>query len=242
MGLHRNVNNWERALSVAAGAGLLAWAARKQSGRKTSVPLGVFLVSRGASGYCPVNHAIGRDTRRQDTRTALAGPRGVKVLESITISKPPSEVYAVWNDLSNLPRFMANIERVDTLGGDRSHWVARAPGGIRLEWDARVLQRIPGQLISWQSLPGSEIATAGSVRFEPANGRGTRVTVNLQYSGPGGKVSAALAKLVGQSPSSETQEGLRRLKSMLEAGEVPTVAGQPHGKRGALNLPKWVDA
>jgi len=242
MGLHRNVNNWERAISVAAGAGLLAWAARKQSGRKTTVPLGLFLVGRGTSGYCPVSHAIGRDSRRNDTRTALSGPRGVKVLESITISKPPSEVFAIWDDLSNLPRFMANIERVTMLGGGRSHWVARAPGGIHLEWDAHIVQRIPNQLISWQSLPGSQVATAGSVRFEPANGHGTRVTVNLQYSAPGGKVSAALAKLVGQSPSGETQEGLRRLKSILEAGEVPTVVGQPHGKRSALNLPKWVDA
>ncbi|HEX5070098.1 MAG TPA: SRPBCC family protein [Vicinamibacterales bacterium] len=241
MGLHRNVNDWERVASIALGTGLLVWAARQRSGRAVAVPLGTFLAARGGTGYCPVNHAIGRGRRRDDTRAALRGRRGVKVEESITIARPPSEVYAVWNDVSNLPRFMPNIERVDEIGGDRTHWVACAPGGIHLEWDAVVLQRIPGELISWKSLPGSDVATAGSVRFESANGHGTRVTVNLQYSGPGGKVSAALAKLIGRSPAGDTHEGLRRLKSLLEAGEVPTVIGQPHGKRGGLHLPTWVD-
>lgn len=222
MGLHRNVNDWERVTSFAIGTGLIVWAARRRSSRAATLPLGAWLLVRGGSGYCPINHAIGRERARNDTRTALGGTRGVKVKESITISRPPSEVFAAWNDLSNLPRFMPNIERVDVVGGGRTHWVAREPGGIHLEWDADVLQRIPGELISWQSLPGSDIATAGSVRFESANGQGTRVTVNLQYSGPGGKVSDALAKLIGRSPAADTQEGLRRLKSLMEAGEVPT--------------------
>lgn len=242
MELHRNVEPWERAASVALGAGLLVWAARQRSVRAATVPLGAWLVVRGGSGYCPVNHAVGRGRMRDDTRTALRGSRGVKVLESVTIDRPPSEVYAVWNDLSNLPRFMPNIERVDAMNRDRTHWVARVPGGMHFEWDADVLERIPGELISWRSLPGSDIATAGSVRFESANGHGTRVTVNLQYNGPGGKVSSALAKLVGRSPSGDTHEGLRRLKSLLEAGEVPTVVGQSHGKRSALKISKWVDA
>jgi len=242
MGLHRNVGDWERVASVAIGAGLLVWAARQRSGRATTVPLGLWMLTRGVSGYCPVNHATGRERARDNTRRALGGARGVKILESVTIDRPPSDVYALWNDLSNLPRFMPNIERVDVLGGNRTHWVGRAPGGIHLEWDADVLQRIPDELISWRSLPGSDVATAGSVRFESANGHGTRVTVNLQYDAPGGKISTALAKLVGQSPSGETHEGLRRLKSLLEAGEIPTVTGQPHGKRGTLKLPEWVDA
>jgi len=242
MGLPRNVDDWERVASVAIGAGLLAWASRQRSGRAATVPLGAWLIARGASGYCPINHASGRGRRRDDTRAALGGSRGVKVLESITISRPPQDVFDVWNDLTNLPRFMPNIERVDVLAGDRTHWVARAPGGIHLEWDADILQRIPGELISWQSLPGSDIATAGSVRFESANGHGTRVTVHLQYDGPGGKVSAALATLLGQSPSGDTHEGLRRLKSLLEGGEVPTVSGQPHGQPKALDLSESMDA
>ena len=241
MTLLRNVEPWERAVSIVAGAGLLVLAARRRSLAGVMTPLGIGLIARGGTGYCPVNHAIGRGRALDDTRQALSGSRGMNVVDSITINRPQAEVFEVWDDLANLPRFMPNIERVDVLDDRRSHWVASAPGGMTFEWDAEVLQRIPYDLISWRSLPGSDIATAGSVTFKTLDGMRTRVTVNLQYNAPGGKATAALAALVGQSPSGQTHEGLRRLKSLLEAGEVPTVVGQVHGQRGTLKAPEWVD-
>ena len=58
--MKRNVEGWERAVSIAAGAGLLVLAARRRSVRGVIAPLAIGLITRGGAGYCPVNHAIGR--------------------------------------------------------------------------------------------------------------------------------------------------------------------------------------
>jgi uncharacterized membrane protein len=85
-------------------------------------------------------------------------------------------------------------------------------------------------MIGWRSLPGSDIDAAGSVHFTKAPGdRGTEVKVELQYLPPGGVVSALIAKLFGEEPEQQVREDLRHLKEILEAGEIPTVEGQPQG-------------
>ena len=61
-----------------------------------------------------------------------------------------------------------------------------------VEWDAEIFNEMPNKLIAWRSLEGADVVSAGSVNFDHAGGgRGTRVTVHLQYSPPGGKVGAA---------------------------------------------------
>lgn len=98
---------------------------------------------------------------------------------------------------------------------------------MRLEWDAEIYNEKPNELIAWRSLDGN-FTNAGSVHFEPAPGeRGTVVKVVMNYNAPGGKVSALLAKLFGQEPSQVIEEDLRRLKQILETGDVPTIEGQP---------------
>ena len=82
---------------------------------------------------------------------------------------------------------------------------------------------MPDQVIGWRSIEGSDVVSAGSVNFDDAGpGRGTRVRVRLQYSPPGGKVGAAVAKLMGRDPATEIREDLRRFKQIVEAGEVAT--------------------
>jgi len=50
------------------------------------------------------------------------------------------------------------------------------------------------------------------------------------YSGALGKT---VAKLLGDDPDMTVREDLRRFKRLLEAGELPTIEGQPHGPRPA---------
>lgn len=216
MKIHRNVEAWERAASIAIGASLVAWAARRHKPFGALASVGVGLIGRGATGYCPVNAAIGRGRLRDDTRLALGSARGVKLHERIRIARPAAEVYAFWHDVENLPRFMRHVERVADLGHGRTHWVLRGPGGVKLEWDAaRINDRAPS-LIAWRSVEGADVASAGSVRFTPVSPHDTDVAVHMQYSAPGGRAGAALAWLFGQSPSSQLHEDLRWLKYLLE--------------------------
>jgi uncharacterized membrane protein len=92
-----------------------------------------------------------------------------------------------------------------------------------VEWNAEIINEVPNQVIGWRSIEGSDVVSAGSVHFDDAGpGRGTSVRVRLQYSPPGGKVGAAIAKLMGRDPGSEIRADLRQFKRLVENGGVPT--------------------
>ncbi len=145
---------------------------------------------------------------------------GIHVKQSITINAPPQQVYSFWRNLENLPKFMAHLESVEVANGS-SKWRAKAPAGASVEWEAEVTVDKPNSLIGWRSLPGSTVPNHGSVRFVPAPGnRGTEVHVELVYEPPGGAFAAVLAKLFGEEPKQQIKGDLRRLKQVLETGEV----------------------
>jgi uncharacterized membrane protein len=79
---------------------------------------------------------------------------------------------------------------------------------------------VPNKLIGWRSIEGSDLVSAGSVRFDRAGTGSTRVRVRMQYSPPGGKAGATIAKLMGRDPATEIREDLERLKQLVESGET----------------------
>jgi uncharacterized membrane protein len=128
--------------------------------------------------------------------------------------------------------FMSHLVSVTTLDGALSRWITKGPAGTTVEWEARIINDIENELIAWQSVEGSTVASAGSIRFTGDN-RGTTVRVRLQYNPPAGKAGAAIASLFGEEPRVQVREDLRRVKQLLEAGEIATTEGQPAGRRGA---------
>ena len=214
--MRTNVANWERALSISAGVALIAVAARSRRFRSSFGTTGIGLLARGLTGLCPVNAAIGRG-RRETARQSLAGSRGIRVEDHIVIARRPEEVFEFWRDLTTLPGFMTHLDRVDVLDGRRSHWVARGPAGMPVEWDAEVINEIRPNLIAWQSLPGSTVASAGSVHFKPAGPGMTELDVVFQSEPPAGKLGAAVARLLGDAPETTLRQDLRRMKQLLEA-------------------------
>jgi uncharacterized membrane protein len=157
--------------------------------------------------------------------------RDVHVETSITIDKSPAELYRFWRDFTNLPRFMRNLESVTELDETRSHWVANAIGNARVEWDAEIYNEKENELIAWRSLENADVVNAGSVRFQAAPaGRGTYVRVTVNYNPPAGYLGASFAKLLGAEPAQLIKDDLRRLKQIMEAGELATIDGQPSGR------------
>jgi uncharacterized membrane protein len=221
-----NVGKTERLLSGIAGAAVIALALRRKRLRGVLLPLGGGLLSRAVSGRCAVNRALGRNTAKGDRVSPLARGEGIRVERSITVNRPQEEVYRFWRQLENLPRFMDHLESVTVLDEERSHWVAKAPAGTKVEWDASIQDEIENELIDWQSLPGSDVDNAGSVHFTPA-GEGTEVRVVLSYDPPAGKVGAAVAKLLGEEPEQQVEEDLRRFKQVMEAVETPARSRKP---------------
>ncbi len=241
-----NVGRVERWLSLAAGGALAAHALRNRTpASAAAAAAGAALLYRGATGHCNVYQALGvnraehrasgRGTGRiadqgSDTRRRLGGRRGTHVDEAVTINRPIAEVYRFWRNFENLPRFMQHLQSVSMRDGGISHWVAKGPAGSTVEWDARIINEVDNQVIGWQSLDGSMVSTAGSVNFDEAE-HGTTVRVHLQYNPPAGKLGSTIAWLFGEEPSLQVREDLRRFKALLEAGEIPTIEGQPSGRR-----------
>jgi len=221
-----NVGRTERWISGVAGALLLGYGLRHRRYRAVLAPLGVSLIGRAVSGRSLVNRALGRNTvtgARTSPVASLGRGEGTRVDRRTVIARSAPDLYRFWRQLDNLPRFMENLESVTVLDERRSHWVAKGPLGARVEWDAEVHNEIPNELIAWRSLPGSEVDQAGSVHFTPV-AEGTDVRVVLRYAAPAGKLGDAVARVLGDDPSQQIADDLRRLKQVMEAGQVPTVS------------------
>jgi uncharacterized membrane protein len=234
----QNVHQFERLASI-IGGGALAYYGLRQGIKRHSIPgaglalAGAALIKRGVTGYCDVYRALGVKTAEHHpgANATIAYQQGIRVDRSITINASRDQVYSFWRNLENLPRFMKHVRTVKALDDRRSHWVMEGPAGLKAEWDAEIINEIPNELLAWRSLPGASIDNAGSVRFEHATaGRGTRVIVSLQYGAPAGQVGVVLAKLFGRDPEREIDIEMHRLKNIMEAGEIPTSAGQPTGR------------
>lgn len=164
-----------------------------------------------------------RQLSRQPHTEANAGAGSgiIRTKRSITVRRPVEEVYAFWRDFQNLPRFMRHLESVTVTGDGRSHWVAKAPAGQTVEWDAETTDDRPNELIAWRSLPGADVYNAGTVRFAPAPGdRGTEVRVDLEYEPPFGKAGSKLAMLFREEPGQQVHDDLRHFKQVMEIGEI----------------------
>jgi len=233
-----NVADVERWASALGGAALTAYGIKhlkqKSMAGAMFAAAGTTLMYRGATGHWPSRGSNGFATGngQTDTRAALSGSRGVNVEEVVRINRPAYELFRYWRDFEQLPTFMEHLVSVRQLDSVRSHWVAKAPAGRRVEWDADIINEIRDELIAWRTRDNADVVSAGSVSFKPApGGRGTDVRVRLQYHPPAGKVGAAIAWMFGEEPSQTIQEDLRRFKRLMEAGEIPTVEGQPRGTR-----------
>ena len=236
-----NIGSNERWLTAIAGGTLATYGliARTPTSLVLSA-LGVYMIARGASGYCPtyavagINNADAENAvSPKDAIRKKLGASGIKVRHSVSILKPASELYAYWRDFTNLPKIMDHLESVTPQDTDqnKSHWVAKAPLNSTVAWDAEIINDIPNALIAWRSLPGAAVDNAGAVNFKAApQGRGTEVMVEISYLPPGGKPGATVAHLLGEDPEKQLDDDLRHFKNIMETGERPTTEGQPSGR------------
>lgn len=230
--VERNVAPAERLISLGLGTCLTVYGITGRHVSPLSLLAGGFLLYRGLAGNCPLYQALGTGTDgARGDEAVIPAREGVKVEHAITVNRPAGEVYRSWRTLSQLPRFMEHLKEVRETADGKSHWVARGPLGMSVEWDAELIEDRP-EVISWRSLPGSDVDTAGSVHFKAAPaGRGTEVRVSLKYDPPAGQVGAAVARLFGQSPEQQIAADLGRFKSLVEAGSAGSTAGKPAGRR-----------
>jgi uncharacterized membrane protein len=214
----RNISREEAVFSALAGATLVLLGINRRSWVGSALAVtGAVLLHRGMTEHCPIYEMLGADTNELGRRK-VPTRRAVKLEKRVTIDRRPEELYRYWRNLSNLPRIMSHLQSVEMLNDRLSHWTVKTgPGLPTIEWDGEIVNEVENELIGWRSLAGSDVDTAGSVRFRPAAGRGTDVTVTLQYDIPGGPIGVVIAKLLGQEPERMIEEDLARFKQALES-------------------------
>jgi uncharacterized membrane protein len=220
-----NVGETERYGSIIGGAALVVAGLSRRSfpGLLLAAAGGLFIM-RGVGGHCRLYDSIGVSTA-VSRRPGVPDHTGYKIEKTILIARPPEELFRFWRNLENLPEFMENLESVRILDDRHSHWVLKGPGGQPYEWDAEIVNEHPGEMISWQTLPGADVQSAGTVRFNPADdGRSTLLRVILEFHPPGGAVGARVARFFGQDPSVQLDHDLARLKKIIETRQ-PSAAG-----------------
>ncbi|MGZ3602421.1 MAG: SRPBCC family protein [Ktedonobacterales bacterium] len=180
-------------------------------------------------------------TRRSAEEARRGEKGGARVVKrSTTVLRSPEEVYRYWHNFTNLPRIMEHLESVQVLGDGRSHWKAKAPARMKVEWDAEIVEDRPNQLISWRSLPGSSVKNSGTVRFVRApGGRGTEIHVQLRYEPPAGPLGVVAAMLFGEEPTQQLRDDLGRFKQIMETGQITLSEATAKGG-GPAQPPEWV--
>ncbi|WP_250536448.1 SRPBCC family protein [Caballeronia sp. AZ10_KS36] len=177
------------------------------------------------AGTAVLSAGRGIPLHRGGANEAHAEPEAKRV---ITIGKPADALRQRWLDSRTLPQLMAGFATLHPIGDNRMRWEIRTPLGRLYQWESEIVDQ-PGGSIAWRSLPGAAIANEGSVRFDAApNGRGTVATLHVRFDPPGGALGQGLVQLLGATPVNVIADNaLRRFKSLVETGEIPTTERQP---------------
>jgi uncharacterized membrane protein len=213
-----NVHLYDRALSAGIGA-FLATSGLVNGGRLRML-LGAEMLRRAFTGHCYAYQALGVRTVPAGGNVSVPYELGAHVRLTITIARPRHEVYSFWRDFSNLSKAMGHVIAVEDRGSGVTHWKVQGPAEKVVEWDAQIISESVNERIGWRTLPGSQVDSAGSVRFADAAQGSTEVRIELQYNPPGGFITAYASKVMGSDARALIEEDCRRLKEYLESRGV----------------------
>lgn len=205
-----NVSAPERLISLILGTRLLY---NGITGRKGGLFRGMsagYLLYRGLTGRCAIYAGLGKND--------LPDPdRNINIRTVIRVSQPRTKVYAAWKRLENLPLFMSHLENVETDDGDLSRWTAKIPGlPTAITWEAKIINDVPGEVLGWSSLPGSDIENAGKVEFRDAPGGGTELHITITYRAPLGDPGTVIATLLTPVFRNMVREDVENFKLFIQ--------------------------
>lgn len=151
------ISDKERWASIVGGSAMVLMGLQQRSLRGI-----LTAIAGGGLAY----HGATADKSLQDKVVDATGiNKAIRVEKTVTIDKSAEELYNYWHNFENLPNFMKHVKSVQVLDMRRSHWVANAPLGQTIEWDADIINDQPNQLIAWASEEGAQVDNSGFVRF-----------------------------------------------------------------------------
>ena len=154
----------------------------------------------------------------------------VQIQRSLTIELPREDVYRRWRDPQVQPVVWAHLAEVTNATGEGAHWRVDGPLGRILEWDTRIVEEREGELVRWHSTSGN-LANEGTVEFRDALGDfGTEVALRVRFDPPAGPLGDVAVRLLDAPPKLVLAKALRRFKSLVESGEIPSTDRNPSAR------------
>lgn len=236
-------------LSVLLGVGVIVFTLTRSLKTLLGFALGGWLVYRGVSGKSLLPHDRLQSLKEHARHMRMPGMQGMgmrgmeghgmaegaphEVSRTVTINRPAGEVYAFWRDVAGLAPHLGYVESIREVEPGHSLWTLNMPGprSEAIEWQAELVEERENEALRWSSAPGTSPDMAVEVTFaEAAGDRGTETTMTLTL--PAGRPMMAggpVGRMIHRMAAQQIERDLRRIKSVIEAGEAPTVASQPTG-------------
>ncbi|WP_347137467.1 SRPBCC family protein [Paracoccus sp. SSK6] len=195
-------------IALTVGAGFAASAILKSSPRR------------------PPDSAPGRTARRSSFGGYQVAGR------TVTINAPRSQIYQMWRDPDRLADFMQDLSGVQ-VSGDQVTWVIDGPAG-RFAVETRLVEDRENEALAWRSVEGADIDIEAKVQLRDAPaGRGTEVEAHIAWRPQMGIVGRWANALRGADPKMRGKQELKRLKMLVETGEIATSDNRPDQQKKA---------
>lgn len=211
--LDKNVSTKERIVSIISGGTLVI---RGITGKKNirQIVSGGLLLFRGITGHCHIYNLFLKEKELTDNGKLL-------LKTSVIIDRPKADVFKFWSSLDNLPRFMTHLVSVNIIDDNHSEWKMKVLDSLgTIDWTSKINTIKTNELISWESLPGSEIENSGEVKFEAFDKTKTKLDISIAYKAPEGNIGKLASLLFMPIMKRIITSDIQNCKSYLENPEL----------------------
>lgn len=140
---------------------------------------------------------------------------------TITIAASPEHIRAACTDPKVLSRILGEAAHVEEEPEGLIWLIGEGEREIRIPTERLPLFDAEGWV--WRSRPGADLDMEIRVTLKPA-GRGTELLAEMDYRPPLGVIGHLTARLRGSDPAVIGRQALKRLKMLIETGEIATAA------------------
>jgi uncharacterized membrane protein len=139
---------------------------------------------------------------------------------SIDVDAPVDRAFALWRDFENWPKFMPHLKEAIDTGPRTAMCKVATPMGT-LDCHTEIINEHPNESFQWHTTSGA-VDFLGKVSFEPTSATTTKVTVNMEYHAPLGRLGEMLARWLHEDPCAELPTELKKFKGLVEGSEAAT--------------------
>ncbi|MBM7052933.1 SRPBCC family protein [Streptomyces durocortorensis] len=104
------------------------------------------------------------------------------LVETIDVKAPVAVTWALWCDVTQWPRFLSHVQRVDPIDERRFAWQLSLPGADK-NFVAELTEVVAENRIAWKTTEG--VHHAGVVTFHRIDESTSRVALQIEYDPQG---------------------------------------------------------